>query len=155
MKIAIGCDHRGYKLKESLKRTLSRNGHQVADFGTHSKDPCDYPEFSFKVSRAVARGRQDRGILICLTGIGSSIAANKVPGVRAALCHTIKSAQFSRAHNDANVLVLASGLVSKDKAKKITSRWLATDFAGGRHARRVGQIAKIERKLLKAEWGRN
>ena len=152
MKIAIGCDHRGYKLKESLKRTLSRNGHQVADFGTHSKDPCDYPEFSFKVARAVARGRQDRGILICFTGIGSSIAANKVPGVRAALCHTIKSAEFSRAHNDANVLVLASGVVGKDKAKRIALKWLNTDFAGGRHARRVRQIERIEKRMRRCEF---
>lgn len=149
MKIAIGCDHRGYKLKESLKRSLSRNGHEVTDFGTYSKEPCDYPEFSLKVARAVAKGRQDRGILICLTGIGSSIVANKVPGVRAALCHTIKSAQFSRAHNDANVLVLASGGIRKARVRKIVSRWLVTDFEGGRHARRVRQIAKIERKLAK------
>lgn len=149
MKIAIGCDHRGYKLKESLKRSLSRNGHKVSDFGTYSKETCDYPEFSSKVARAVANGRQDRGILICLTGIGSSIVANKVPGVRAALCHTIKSAKFSRRHNDANVLVLASGVVGKARAKEIVSGWLATDFEGGRHARRVRQIAKIERELAK------
>ncbi len=149
MKIAIGCDHRGYKLKESLKRSLSRNGHEVADFGAYSKESCDYPGFCLKVARAVAKGKQDRGILICLTGIGSSIVANKVPGVRAALCHTIKSAEFSRRHNDANVLVLASGEVDKDKAKKIVSRWLATDFEGGRHARRVRQIVKIERELAK------
>ncbi len=149
MKVAIGCDHRGYELKESLKRFLAKSGYDVTDFGTKSKRPCDYPKHSQKVARAVARGKVDRGILTCLTGIGPSIVANKFQGVRAALCHTIRSATLSRQHNDANVLVLASGVVSKEKAKRIALRWLTTDFAGGRHARRIRQIAKIERGLAK------
>lgn len=149
MKVAIGCDHRGYELKESLKRFLVKSGYSVADFGTSNKRSCDYPKYSQKVAGAMARGKADRGILICLTGIGSSIVANKFPGVRAALCHTIKSATYSRQHNDANVLVLAAGAVSKEKARRITLKWLTTKFSGGRHARRVKQIAKIERELAK------
>lgn len=149
MKVAIGCDHRGYKLKETLKRYLNKNGYLVHDFGTHGEKSCDYPNYCLKVALAVAKRKADYGILICLTGIGSSIAANKVPGIRAALCHTIKSAVFSRAHNDANLLVLGSGWVNKDKAKEIVKKWLATDFSGGRHKRRVGQISQIEKRFIK------
>lgn len=147
MRIALACDHRGYRLKESLKRHLRRKGYEVIDFGTHSIRSCDYPRYGKKVAEALKGGRCERGILICYTGIGFSIVANKFPGIRAALCSSIKSATFSRQHNDANILNLASGVVGSAKARKIVTKWLTTDFLGGRHARRVRQISKIEKEI--------
>lgn len=145
MKIAIGADHGGYRLKENLIKFLKKKGHRVKDFGTFSKESYDYPLISFKVSKAVGNKKYPRGILICKTGVGMSIAANKVKGVRAALCDTVRIARLSRLHNDSNVLVLAAKIVNSEKAKGIARAWLSTLSLGGRHRRRVGQIKKIER----------
>lgn len=146
MKIALGCDHGGWKLKEIVRAYLEREGHDVRDFGTDSPDSCDYPDFALPVAEAVARGNADRGILICTTGIGMSIAANKVPGVRAALCKDEESARLSREHNDANVLTMGASMVGEGEARGILGVWLSSDFEGGRHDRRVGKIKQIEKK---------
>ena len=144
MKIAIGADHGGYKLKESLVRFLKKRGHTIKDFGTFSKTSCDYPTIGYQVSKAVAKKKFSRGILICTTGIGMSMTANKVKGVRAALCNRVDIARLSRKHNDANVLVFAAKAVPSAKAKKIATIWLSTRASGGRHKRRVRQINKID-----------
>ena len=146
MKIAIGADHGGFKLKQALVRFLKKKGHRVKDFGTFSEASCDYPVIGYKVSRAVADKIFPRAILICTTGVGMSMVANKVKGVRAALCDRPGIARLSRVHNDANVLVLSAKIVSISKAKKITDIWLSTRASGGRHKRRVRQIEKIERE---------
>ena len=145
MKIAIGADHGGYKLKESLAKFLKKKGYSVKDFGAFSKEPCDYPPIGYKVARSIGRGLYKRGILVCKTGIGMAIVANKAKGVRAALCDRIDIARSSREHNDTNVLVFAANIVSVSQAKKITSVWLSTKTTGGRHRRRVKQIKKIDR----------
>jgi len=145
MKIAIGADHGGYRLKGAIVRLLKNKGHQVKDFGTFSEEGCDYPLIGSRLSRAVARKRFSRGILICKTGIGMSIVANKVRGARAALCDRKDIARFSRLHNDANILVLAALTVSAQKAKDIVKVWLSTRSLGGRHRRRVNQIKGIEK----------
>lgn len=137
MKIAIGSDHGGYKLKEEIKKYLKVS---YKDFGCDSEESCDYPDYGFPVSKAVAKGEYDRGILVCKTGIGMSIVANKVKGIRAALCHTPEIAKKSREHNDANILVLAAELVDLAIAKKIIDIWLNTEFSGGRHKRRIDKI---------------
>lgn len=147
MKIAIGADHGGYQLKKKLIKFLEKKGHVVADLGTHSVRPCDYPAIGYKVAACVANGLFSRGILICKSGIGLCIVANKVPKVRAALCATRPQAKSSREHNNANILCLAGSYLSAKKACDIVDIWLKTDFAGGRHARRVRQISNIERKL--------
>ena len=144
MKIAIGADHGGYKLKESLAKFLKKKGYSVKDFGAFSKEPCDYPPIGYKVARSIGRGLYKRGILVCKTGIGMAIVANKAKGVRAALCDRIDIARSSREHNDTNVLVFAANIVSVSQAKKITSVWLSTKTTGGRHSRRVRQIKKID-----------
>lgn len=144
MKIIIGADHRGFKLKEKIKAFLEAKGFIVKDAGTFSNEPCDYPEIAFKVGRDVVKSSNRRGILICKTGIGDSIAANKVREVRAALCYNIKAARLSRLHNDANVLVLGSDFVKEKTAKKIIEAWLNTNFEGGRHLRRINQIKRFE-----------
>ncbi len=145
MKVALGADHRGFRLKEELKRWLASRGDEVIDFGPQSADRVDYPDYAFKVARAVARRRADRGILICSTGIGMSMAANKVPGVRAALADSVRLARLSREHNDSNVLCLGADVVPADQAKRIVSTWLAAEFAGGRHARRVRKLGRATR----------
>ena len=145
MKIAIGADHGGFKLKESLAKFLKKKGHRVKDFGTFSSLSCDYPPIGYELAMAVGRGRFSRGILICKTGVGMSMVANKAKGVRAALCDRLDIARSSRRHNDANVLVFAARIVSPSKAKKITKVWLSTRALGGRHQRRVKEIKKIER----------
>ena len=142
MKVALGADHRGFGLKEELKRWLAARGHEVIDLGPASADRVDYPDYAFKVADAVARRRADRGILICSTGIGMSIAANKVAGVRAALADSVRLARLSREHNDANVLCLGADFVSAAEARRIVGVWLKTEFAGGRHARRLAKIAR-------------
>ncbi|MDD4909753.1 MAG: ribose 5-phosphate isomerase B [Candidatus Omnitrophica bacterium] len=147
MKIVIGADHGGFKLKEELLRFLKKKGIEVSDFGTYSEESCDYPEISYRVARAVSKKQYNRGILICKSGIGNSIVANKVRGVRAALAYNLKAAEFSRRHNDANVLVLGASFVTGDTAKKIVDAWLNTEFEGGRHSRRVRQISAIEKKI--------
>ncbi len=147
MKIAIGSDHRGFILKQKVIKILRKQGYAVRDFGTCSLDPCDYPNFAFKVANAVRRKRAQRGIIICKSGIGSSIAANKVPGIRAALCYTQRATRLSREHNDANVLVLGSDFVRDKNIGKILKIWLETPFAGNRHKRRIEQISEIEKKF--------
>ncbi|MBI4342912.1 MAG: ribose 5-phosphate isomerase B [Candidatus Omnitrophica bacterium] len=147
-RVAIGADHGGFALKAKLVAFLRARGVEVADLGTHSPKPCDYPTVGYKVAAAVAEGRFDRGILLCKSGIGIAIAANKVPGVRAGVCGDLFDAERSRAHNDANVLVLGAEKLRVAQAARILERWLATPFeSGGRHERRVRQIAAIERQV--------
>ncbi|MCF7792767.1 MAG: ribose 5-phosphate isomerase B [Candidatus Cloacimonetes bacterium] len=144
MKIAIASDHAGYELKEAIKEYLS--DHEIKDFGTHSLDSMDYPDTGFVAAKAVAKGECKRGILICGSGIGMSIVANKVPGIRAALCHTVQYAQLSRMHNNANILILAGRFISKYLAKDIIDTWLTTEFEGNRHQKRIDKITKYESK---------
>jgi ribose 5-phosphate isomerase B len=143
--IAIGSDHAGFALKEHLKQTLERLGHTVTDHGTRNADPIDYPPICFDVARAVAGGRADRGIVLGGSGQGEQIAANKVVGIRAALCHDLYMARLSRQHNDANVLALGGRIVADALADEIVTLWLHTPFEGGRHQRRIDQIAAAER----------
>ena len=145
MKIAIGADHGGFYLKEALIRFLRKKGHTVRDFGAFSGESCDYPPIGREVARSVAGKKFARGIVICKTGIGMSMAANKVRGARAALCDRVDIARSSRLHNDANVLVLAATIVDASKAKKIVSAWISTPSLGGRHRRRVNQIKETEK----------
>jgi ribose 5-phosphate isomerase B len=142
--IALGADHAGYGLKEALKGWLINHGYQVLDLGTHSAESVDYPDYAALVAESVADRKVERGLLVCGTGIGMSISANKVPGVRAALCADLYTARMSREHNDANVLVLGGRLMGADMAVDILQAWLETPFAAGRHARRVEKIADIE-----------
>lgn len=144
MKIAIGSDHRGYEAKERIKALLQSMGVEVEDFGTHEKRACDYPDHGLAVAEAVARGAADRGVLFCGSGIGMSITANKVRGVRAALCHDELTAQMAARHNDANVLCLPADLVGDALMQGIVRVWLNTEFEGGRHARRVDKIRAYE-----------
>lgn len=147
MRVAIGADHAGFLLKEHLKQTLQRLGHTVEDFGTHSEDSVDYPPICMAVGRAVVDGRADRGIVLGGSGQGEQIAANKVPGVRAALCNDLFTARLSREHNDANVLSMGGRIVAVGLADEILELWLTTAFAGGRHQRRIDQITEAERSL--------
>ncbi|MCS7206354.1 MAG: ribose 5-phosphate isomerase B [Dehalococcoidia bacterium] len=147
-RIAIGCDHHGVALKQALIAFLTQAGYIVQDFGTHDPTPVDYPDVAVQVAGAVAQGKVERGILICSTGIGMSIAANKVPGVRAALCHDTFSAQRARGHNNANVLCLAGSALQPTQAQDILQAFLTTPFEGGRHARRVEKIAHLERSHI-------
>ncbi|MEW6227167.1 MAG: ribose 5-phosphate isomerase B [Bacillota bacterium] len=148
MKIVIGSDHGGFELKEDIKAYLGELGYECVDYGTHSKDPVDYPDFAFLVAEAVARGLFDRGIIVDGAGVGSAMAASKVPGVRCAACQDIYTARNSREHNDANVLALGDRVVGKGVAREIVKVWLTTEFAGGRHLRRVNKIMEIERRFL-------
>lgn len=148
MKIVIGSDHGGYDLKEDIKAYLKELGHEVADYGTHSKEPVDYPDFAFLIAQAVARGLFDRGIMVDGAAVGSCMAANKVPGVRCAVCHDTYTARNSREHNDSNVLALGDRVIGKGVAREIVKVWLGTEFAGGRHLRRVRKIVEIERRFL-------
>ena len=145
LRIAIGADHAGYRLKEELVPFLAHEGHEVLDLGTGSEDPVDYPVYCYDVARAVVGGEADRGIVLGGSGQGEQIAANKVDGVRAALCHDVWMARMSRAHNDANVLSMGGRVVASAYAKEIVREWLATPFDGGRHERRIERIARIER----------
>jgi ribose 5-phosphate isomerase B len=143
--VAIGADHGGYALKEILKAYLVGLGYTVVDCGTHSTEPVDYPDLAYAVARLVGSGEAWRGIVVDGAGIGSAMAANKVPGVRAALCYDHATAVNSREHNDANVLTLGAGLIGSNLAQQIAQTWLATAFGGGRHQRRVDKIVDIER----------
>ena len=147
--VAFGADHGGYGLKERLKTDVSEAGYQVVDCGTHSTESVDYPDFAYAVARLVADGRAWRGIIIDGAGIGSCMAANKVPGVRAAMCYDQATAVNSREHNNANVLTLGAGLIGPNLAKQIVITWLSTDFGGGRHARRVDKIDAIGERYQK------
>jgi ribose 5-phosphate isomerase B len=145
MKIAVGSDHRGYDAKERIKALLQSLGLDVTDLGTNSHQPSDYPDTGFTVAQQVSSGQVERGILFCGSGIGMSITANKVDGVRAALCHDELTAQMARRHNDANVLCLPADLVGDALMQSIVKMWLSTEFEGGRHARRVEKIIAFER----------
>ncbi len=149
MKIAIGCDHGGLELKDKTVEFLKSQEYQVEDMGTYTKDSCDYPEFGQAVAEAVACGKVDRGIVICTTGIGISISANKVKGVRCALCSNEDSAKFTRYHNDANCLAMGAKYTSEEEMKKIVTAFLTSQFEGGRHQRRVDKITAIEDKYFK------
>jgi ribose 5-phosphate isomerase B len=146
MRIAIGADHAGYALKQHLVGVLRRLGHEVDDFGTHSEEPVDYPDICARVGRAVVRGDADRGVVVGGSGQGEQIAANKVPGVRAALCNDLYTTRMSRQHNDANVLAVGGRIVAPGLADEIVALWLETPFEGGRHQRRIDQISQIERQ---------
>jgi ribose 5-phosphate isomerase B len=147
MKIYIGADHRGFHLKKKIVFFLAKQGFSVVDMGTHEEGKsCDYPLISHDVAKAVASTKEGRGILVCMTGIGNAIAANKVPGVRAALCYNKKAAFLSRTHNDSNVLVLGAKFVKSKELLQIVTIWLTSSFEGGRHLRRVNQIRAIERR---------
>ena len=150
-RIAVGADHGGFALKAHLIALLRSRGLEVADLGTHSPAPCDYPQIGCKVASAVAQGRFDRGVLLCKSGIGIAIAANKVPGIRATVCGDAFDAKRSREHNDANVLVMGAEKLTRAQAARILAAWLSTPFeSGGRHERRVRQIAAIERSILRS-----
>jgi ribose 5-phosphate isomerase B len=144
MTFAIGCDHAGFELKQEILSLLEGLHIQVVDYGTDSNESVDYPDYGEKVSQAVSTRKVDRGILICGTGIGMSIVANKFPGVRASLCQDVFSARMSRLHNDANILVLGGRVIGKDIAKEIVTTWLDTPFEGNRHRRRLDKIIHIE-----------
>jgi ribose 5-phosphate isomerase B len=144
MKVALACDHGGYRLKEIIKDYLEEMGVECVDFGTYSEDSVDYPDFAYKAARAVAERKVDRAILVCGTGIGICIVANKVKGIRAGLCCNVYTAEMSRRHNDTNVLCLGGRVIGDELAKAIVKVWLETPFDGGRHARRLGRLSEIE-----------
>ena len=146
MKLAIGSDHGGFALKEAIKDYLLNNGYEVEDFGCFSEESVDYPDFALKVAKAVSCGEFERGILICGTGIGISIAANKVKGVRAALCHDGLTARLAKQHNNANILCMGGRTTGVETAKDIVDNWLNSEFEGGRHLRRINKIKDIEEK---------
>lgn len=146
MKIAMGCDHGGFGLKEDIKDFLVEQGHEVEDFGCYGKESCDYPEFAEAAARAVAEGKCERGIVVCTTGIGISISANKVKGVRCALCGDPWSAEMTRRHNDSNMLAMGAGVVGPLLARQIVTAFLGHDFEGGRHQRRVDKMMDIENR---------
>ncbi|MDP8299647.1 MAG: ribose 5-phosphate isomerase B [Candidatus Tantalella remota] len=148
-KIAIGADHGGFKLKEAIKKILEAKKYKVYDMGTFSDESCDYPEYGFEVAKKVSTGGASQGIVICKTGIGMSVVANKLPGVRAGLCASLADAVSARKHNDTNILVLAAAKVSGKKAQDITRAWLRTEALKGRHGRRVKQIKDLEKKVFK------
>ena len=145
MRIAIAADHAGFALKEKLRQKLSEEGHEVVDFGTGNAESCDYPDYAQPVAREVAQGRSDRGILVCSTGIGMAMAANKVDGVRAAPAVCEDEVRLTREHNDANVLTIGAKYLDEEHAEGLVHIFLDTQFAGGRHARRVAKIARLEK----------
>jgi len=147
MTIAIGCDHAGVELKKEIISLLTELGIEYSDYGTKGTESVDYPDFGEKVAEAVSSGRIERGILICGTGIGMSIVANKFPHIRASLCNDLYTAKMSRLHNDANILVIGGRIVGKDLAKEIVKTWVSTPFEGKRHHLRLKKITKIEERL--------
>ena len=146
MRISIACDHGAFDLKERLKAHLLEQGHQVTDCGTNSGESCDYPDFAAAAARLVADGSCERGVVLCTTGIGMSIAANKVKGVRCALCHEPLSAEMTRRHNDANVLAMGAGVTGGNLAQRILDVFLSTQFEGARHQRRVDKVMELENR---------
>jgi ribose 5-phosphate isomerase B len=146
MKIALGTDHAGYEYKEAIKQYLSEHGHEVEDFGTHSPEPCDYPDFIYPAAQAVAHGHCERAIVLGGSGNGETIVANKVRSVRCAVCFNEELARLSRAHNDANAMAIGARTVSLELALKMVEIWLATPFDGGRHAHRVQTITELENR---------
>jgi ribose 5-phosphate isomerase B len=149
MKIAIASDHAGFELKEKLKKFLESLNYQYKDFGTNNNESVDYPDYALKVAESVSKKEYDRGILICGSGIGMSMVANKIPGIRAALCYNTETAKMSREHNDANVLTIGARMTDGKIAKDIVRIWLKTGFLGERHSRRVKKIEEIEKKYNK------
>ena len=147
-RIAVGSDHRGLPLKQVIISLLTELGHDSRDMGSYNGEPVDYPDIAEKIATAVAKGEADYGLLICGTGIGMSIAANKVPGVRAALCTDTLSAQMARRHNDSNVLCLGGEMIGEWLAKEITLAYLSSEFEGGRHVPRVEKISQLENQLM-------
>ena len=146
MKIAIGCDHGAFDLKNVVVKHLQGKGYEVADFGCYSLDSCDYPEFAAAAAKAVASGECEKGIVLCTTGIGVSIAANKVDGIRCALLHETWSAKMTRLHNDTNVMALGAGVVGENLALEIADTWLGTEFSGeARHQRRIDKVMALEK----------
>lgn len=146
MKVSIGSDHRGLSQRKFIAETIVALGHDVDDQGSFTEEPADYPDIAQQVAEQIVQGKSDRGVLVCGTGIGMSIAANKIDGIRAALCCDAPQAELSRQHNDANVLCLAGNDFDQSRAKAILTVWLSTDFEGGRHARRVEKIMRLEPK---------
>ncbi len=146
MKIALGADHAGFELKEKIKKFLQEAGHEVLDLGCHSTESVDYPVYGAKVAKAVLQGEAERGILVCGTGLGMSMVANRFPGIRAALCHELFTARMSRLHNDANVLVLGGRVIGDVLALEMVKVFLETPFEGGRHLRRVNQIDELSER---------
>ena len=144
MKIALGCDHGGYALKEKVKAFLQDTGYEVEDFGTHSTESCDYSDFGLLAAQAVASGQCERGIVLCTTGIGISISANKVKGIRCGLCTNTTMAELTRRHNDSNMLAIGAGITGEFLSLRMVETWLNTTFEGGRHQRRVDKIHTIE-----------
>ena len=144
MKIAIGADHRGFTTKEKIKEMLTAKGHEILDFGTNAPNGCDYPDLAYPTCRAIVEGNAELGILLCGSGIGMSISANKVRGIRAALCHDELTAEMSRRHNDANILCLPADLIGEELTRRIVEVWLRTTFESGRHDRRVRKISEYE-----------
>ena len=151
MNIVIGCDHRGVEIKRRLVPVIQSMGHQVLDIGTEGAESVDYPDFAYEVAKRVSKGEMERGLLICGTGIGMAMAANKVRGVRAACCQDVLTAEMSRRHNDANVLCLSADLTGEDQMAQMIRIWLETPFEGGRHTRRIEKIAKIEADQCKPQ----
>jgi len=149
MKIALACDHGGLNLKRAIMGYLESKGYEYEDFGTNTPDSCDYPDYALPAAEAVASGRCDKGIVICSTGIGVSIVANKVPGIRCAHCHDSYCARYTRLHNNANMLAMGEKVVGVGYALEIVETFLTTEFEGGRHERRVNKITDIERKYCK------
>jgi len=151
MRLALASDHGGFELKEAVRGWLQEWGYQVVDLGTHSPESVDYPDYIALAAAAVSRGETDRAVVLCGTGIGASIVANKFPGVRATLCHDIYTARMSRLHNDSNVLAMGGRILGADLAREMLKVWLETPFEGGRHERRLRKVAEIERKILEGE----
>jgi len=149
MKMLIASDHAGFRLKEKLKAYLEKKHIQIKDLGTYSEERCNYPELASYLAEDISRGIHKQGILICKSGIGNSIVANRYAGVRAALSYSVKAAKFSREHNDSNVLVLGAAFVNEKTAKKIVHVWMETKFLGGRHRKRLNQLKKIEEEIRK------
>ena len=147
MKIALGCDHGGYELKQFIMKTLEKLGYEYEDFGCYSLESCDYPDFGAAAARAVAEGKCDRGIVICTTGIGISIAANKIKGIRCAHCADCLQAEMTRRHNDANMMAIGAGFTGKNMAERMVEVFLTTEFEGGRHERRVNKMMALEQEL--------
>ncbi len=144
MKIAVGCDHAAYELKEAIKEKLTKEGHEVLDMGCDSTESVDYPKYGHAVGRAVASGEAERGIAVCGSGIGISIACNKVPGIRAALCTSVEMAEMCRRHNNANVVCMGARMISQELAFDIIDKWMTTEFEGGKHLRRINEIEDLD-----------
>ena len=144
MKVSLACDHGGYDLKEYIKTVLGKLGHECEDFGCYSAESCDYPDFGAAAARAVAEGKCEKGIVVCTTGIGISIAANKIKGIRCAHCADSLQAELTRRHNDANMMAIGAGFTGKNMAERMVEVFLSTEFEGGRHARRVDKMMELE-----------